>query len=237
MTEEVKKRKVVFCMATLTRPSAPFIAALEETIPHIVAAGWDEGYVNMIGCPYISNARATLTRKAFDADADTIVYLDYDLSWTPESMLKLLSAEGEVVAGTYRFKKPDAEEYMGTINIDEKNRPIVRDSDGAIWAEWVPAGFLRVDVSAIRKMMKAFPSLLYGNPDKYSFDLFNHGAYRGLWYGEDYAFSRRWNKIGGQIWIVPDLDITHHNVTTGAAFPGNYHKFMLRQPGGSEALK
>ena len=34
--------------------------------------------------------------------------------------------------------------------------------------------------------------------------------------------------------LVPDLDITHHG-SDGAAYPGNYHGFLMRQPGGSEA--
>lgn len=228
-----KKKKVIFCMATLTRPSMPFVEALEKTIPVIVDAGWSEGYVNEIGCPYISHARARLTRKALDAEPTTIVYLDYDLSWRPEDMLKLLSTEGEVVAGLYRFKKNE-EEYMGTIHSDGNDRPMVRPKDGAIWAEWVPAGFLRVDVTAIRKLMRTYPELLYGDPDKYSFDLFNHGAYQGVWYGEDYAFSRRWNSASGQVWVVPDMNITHHNIQDGVSYPGNYHEFLLRQPGGSK---
>jgi hypothetical protein len=58
-----------------------------------------------------------------------------------------------------------------------------------------------------------------------TFDLFNHGAHEGVWWGEDYAFSRRWREMGGEIWVVPDLDITHHS--RDAAFPGNYHKFLL----------
>ena len=47
----------------------------------------------------------------------------------------------------------------------------------------------------------------------YSVDLFNHGAHDGAWYGEDYAFSRNWLALGGDIWIVPDLNLTHHSPT------------------------
>jgi hypothetical protein len=149
--------------------------------------------------------------------------------------LKLLQVKDDVVTGTYRFKKPE-EEYMGTIKSDGNDRPIVR-KDGCIWCDWAPGGFLKVTREAIRKIMRAYPELLYGEPDRYSVDLFNHGAHNGVWYGEDYAFSRRWNQAGGQIWLVPDIDITHHNITTGEAYPGNYHRFLLRQPGGSEAPK
>jgi hypothetical protein len=74
--------KVVFCVPSLNGPTAPFIAAMERSIPLVDGAGWDEALVQEIGNPYISAARATMLRKALDAGADVIVFLDYDLSWT-----------------------------------------------------------------------------------------------------------------------------------------------------------
>jgi GT2 family glycosyltransferase len=60
--------------------------------------------------------------------------------------------------------------------------------------------------------------------------LFNHGAHKGVWYGEDYAFCRNWRDAGGELIIVPDLDITHH--TTEKAYEGNFHIYLRQQPGG-----
>lgn len=82
--------------------------------------------------------------------------------------------------------------------------------------------------------MKAYPELVYGPAYAPSVDLFNHGAHKGCWWGEDYAFSRNWTDCGGDIWLVPDLDLNHH--TADEVFVGNFHKFMLSQPGGSEAI-
>lgn len=221
--------KVVFATPSLSGPTAPYIKALEESIPLITGAGWDEAYVQEVGNPYISAARATLTRRALDAGADVIVYLDYDLSWRPADLLTLIETGGDVVAGVYRFKK-DAEEYMGALIDAPDHRPIVR-SDGCIAADRVPAGFLKITREGIRRFMRAYPHLVYGEPEHPSVDLFNHGAHEGVWFGEDYAFSRNWIACGGEMWIVPDLDLTHH---AGAkAYPGNFHRFMLAQPGGS----
>jgi hypothetical protein len=226
-----KQKKVVFATPTITRPFPQYLDALEASIPLIVAAGWDEAAVYEVGCPYISHARARMTRRALDAKADVIVYLDHDCSWAPRDLLTLLETEGDVVAGTYRFKKAE-EAYMGTICTDADDRPVTR-ADGCIRAEWVPAGFLKVTRDGIRRFMKAYPELLFGPPDNYSVDLFNFGAHKGVLYGEDYAFSRNWNDLGGEIWIVPTLHIDHHSPEK--AFKGCFHDFLLRQPGGSEA--
>jgi glycosyltransferase involved in cell wall biosynthesis len=223
--------KAIFCVPSLHGPTKPFIEAVERSIHPVIAAGWEQGMVEERGCPYISNARATMLRKALDAKADVIVFLDYDLSWDEGDLLRLIKTEGEVVAGTYRFKM-DEEKYMGRLFEDEHGRPIVRD-DGCVKAEWIPAGFLKITTGAVHKLMEAHPELTYGPKYAPSVDLFNHGAHDGVWWGEDYAFSRRWNALGGEIWVIPDLNIAHHSADK--AFPGNFHRYLLSLPGGSES--
>src|SRR4249919_2308531 len=98
------KRKVVFCVPSLFGPTQPFIDALEKSIGPVIEAGWEEGLVEERGCPYISAARATMLRKALDAKADAIVFLDYDMSWDEGDLLRLIDTPGEVVSGAYRFK-------------------------------------------------------------------------------------------------------------------------------------
>jgi len=93
-------KKVVFCLPTVKRPYQQCLDSIEASLPLIKAAGWDEGMVNEVGNPYISAARATMLRKALDAKADVIVFIDHDLSWRPADMLKLIETEGDVVAGT-----------------------------------------------------------------------------------------------------------------------------------------
>lgn len=222
--------KVVFCVPTLTKPFQQCLDSLKASIPLIEEAGFEHGMVNEVGCPYISAARATMLRKALDAKADIIVFIDHDLSWEPGDLLKLIQTKGDVVSGTYRFKKEEVE-YMGALITDDDGFPIARD-DGALRAHSIPAGFLKITESCVDTIIKAYPELCYGKRYAPHVDLFNHGAYQGVWWGEDYAFARRWRDCGGEVWLVPDLNLTHHS--KDAAFPGNYHRFLMRQPGGSE---
>lgn len=223
--------KVIFCIPTLTRPYQVTLDSLAASVPALEEAGWEHAMVSEIGCPYISGARAAMLRKALDAKADVIVFIDHDLSWDSGDMLKLIETEGDVVAGIYRFKKDGEETYMGILDDNADGSAKVR-KDGCIKATRVPAGFLKVTKEAVGRFMAHYPELVYGPPYNPSVDLFNHGAHKGAWWGEDYAFSRNWINCGGEIWIVPDLNLDHHS--TEKAYAGNFHKFMLRQPGGSE---
>lgn len=223
-------KKVVFCIPTVSKPYKATLDSLEASIPLIQAAGWDDEAVYEVGCPYISAARSKMLRKAMDAKADVVVFIDHDLSWDPEDLLRLIETEGDVVSGTYRFKK-EPEEYMGSLIVDPEGRPIVRD-DGCIQAAFIPAGFLKITKHAVNLFMSAYPELCYGERFAPCIDLFNHGAHNFTWYGEDYAFSRRWTDKCGKIWLVPDINLTHW--AGNVAYPGNYHRFLQRQPGGSE---
>lgn len=189
--------------------------------------------VNNIGSPYISHARATMLRKAQEANADVIVFIDHDLSWRPEDLLKLIETEGEVVAGTYRFKK-EPEEYMGALIPDINGFPQVRE-DGCLLAHSIPGGFLKITKAGVSRFMYHFPELQYIEKDTLTVDLFNHGVHKGVWYSEDYAFARNWNERCGKIWLIPDLNLTHHTETVG--YPGNFSLYLRKQEGGDLHLR
>lgn len=228
------KTKVVLCVPTLTRPYAQTLKAIEGSVAALDAAGFDHYLVSELGNPYINGARATMLRKALDIKADIIVFIDHDVSWRPDDLVKLIQTEGDVVAGLYRFKTPEEVRYMGVLDDDANGMQKVR-GDGCIKATLVPAGFLKITRNVVNRFMQAYPHLMYGEACNPSVDLFNFGAHKGAFWGEDYSFCRNWTDAGGEIWIVPDLSITHHSVDQD--FPGNYHEFLLRQPGGSEATQ
>lgn len=222
------KTKVVFCIPIVGRPYDQCVASLEASLPLIEAAGYEHGMVQILDCPYISAARANMLRSALDAKADLIVFIDYDMSWEPRDMLKLIQTEGDVVAGTYR-PKIDDEQYMGTIETNADHTPVVR-ADGCISAKLVPAGFLKITKEAVDAFMLAYPELCYGPQYHLSVDLFNHGVHERIWWGEDYSFARRWKDKCGPIWIIPNVNLDHN--TKKGVFKGNYHNFLRRQPGG-----
>ena len=224
-----KPKKVAFCVPTLTKPYKVMLDSLAASIPLIQEAGWDDCMVSEVGCPYISHARSAMLRKALNAEATVIVFIDSDVSWKPEDMLTLIETEGDVVAGTYRFKN-DTGDYMGTCLPDINGIPQVRE-DGGVRAYCVPAGFLKITDQCVDIFIREYPELCYGSRYSPKVDLFNHGAWEGVWYGEDYAFCRRWRETGGDVVIVPDLDISHWR--DDKEYKGNYHTYLQSQPGGS----
>jgi hypothetical protein len=125
-------KHVVFCIPTVTQPFQQTLDSVRASVPLIEAAGWAHSIVYEVGSPYISCARSTMLRKALDAMATHIVFIDHDLSWDAQDLLDLIEAKGDVVSGTYRYKK-DEVEFMGSLMPGLDGLPQVR-SDGGIRA-------------------------------------------------------------------------------------------------------
>lgn len=220
--------KVAICYATYSRPTDAFLESLEREVPLLDAAGIEHKAVCEVGCPYISGARATLIRRSMGFDPDAYVFIDDDVSWSPGDLVKLIQAKGDVIGGTYRFKTSGEPKYMGKSFLGPNGKPLVR-ADGAISAICLPAGFLKVTKRAVRRFMKAYPELTInadglGNTP----DLFNHGAHKGIWFGEDYAFCRRWLECGGEVWLLPDLWLDHNGRGDDLrVWRGNFHRHLL----------
>lgn len=228
-----KPKKVVFCIPTYQRPTQACLDSLEASVPLIEAAGYKHGAIFEVGNAYISAARATMLRAALTAEADIIVFIDDDVSWEPQNLLTLIQTEGEVVGGTYRTRE-DNPNYMGRILQDFEGKAVNVRKDGCIEMTALPAGFLKITKDTVTHFMLSYPELCYGTPWSYSIDLFNHGAYKGLWWGEDYSFCRRWRDSGGKVWCIPNMNIDHNARDGKRIWRGNFHEYLMRQPGGAK---
>jgi hypothetical protein len=68
---------------SLCGPTAPFIAAMEQSIPLVTGAGWDERLGPGDRQPVHQRRPRHDAPQGAGRQADVIVFLDYDLSWDP----------------------------------------------------------------------------------------------------------------------------------------------------------
>lgn len=227
-------RRVAICTPTWERPTSAYLSALEGSVPLLDSAGWEHFAGFEVTNPYISAARASMLAKALDKGCDTIVFIDDDVSWRPEDLLRLIETEGDVVGGNYRYKTEDEVRYMGKPFLGKNGHPLVRD-DGCVEMMAMPAGFLKITRSTVDRFLEGYPHLRMNWTDGgVAVDIFNHGVHNGTWFGEDFAFCRNWLGLGNDIWCIPDMEIQHNGrgywtkdgYTPEKPFPGNYHRFL-----------
>jgi hypothetical protein len=237
--------KVALCIPTRKEPFPQMIEAVDASIASIKAAGHVVGAVTVAGSAYISWAAALMVAKGLLWGADAAILIEDDMSFGPDALLKLIETPGDVVAGNYRYKT-ELEEYMGFPLLtgdpggafDKPELPegvqstmLIR-KDGCIVGKSAPAGFLKITRECVERFRKAYPETICDDTRQGTefTDLFQHGGHKGVWYGQDFAFCRRWRDCGETVWIQPDLDISHwlrKDDGTYVEFPGNYRKWLM----------
>lgn len=135
---------------------------------------------------------------------------------------KLIAHDLDFVGGLYALKKPNVKR-SSSISID--GSPIQFDS-GLQEMRWLSSGCFCIKRSAIKKMIDAYPELIYDGDDNASgtkvfggfipmiYDL-KEGDFPNAklpfrkYLSEDYSWCERWRQIGGKIWIDSSICFNH----------------------------
>lgn len=215
---------------------SPYILSMFQTVYALARHTKVEFEFNELsGDSYVWRARNLLAERFLISDATHLIFIDSDHAWSLEAIMRLIKADADVVGGAYPTKN-NWEHYSVVVYTDEKGIPETRD-DGLIRAQKVPTGFMKIKREVFERLKKAYPENWYwegggdgGSPRK-MYDYFGHMTLNHIKMGEDISFCKRWEMIGGEIYVEPRCDIDHIGTKT---WKGNYHKFLTKQPGGSE---
>lgn len=215
---------------------SPYIRSIFQTVYALARRTSVEfEYIERSGDSYVWRARNMLADTFMRSDYSHLFFIDSDHGWDLEAIMRMLKADVEVVGATYPMKN-GWEQYAGTVYTDEKGIPELDHETGLIRAHSVPTGFMKIKRSVFEKMKKAYPHSWYFDTDENGitrkfYDYFGHLTTNHVKMGEDISFCRRWELIGGELWIEPRCNIAHCGQKI---WEGNYHQYLMRQPGGSK---
>jgi hypothetical protein len=174
------------------------------------------------GNALIADARALIVAQFLDSKADTLVFIDSDVSWEAGALLKLLDAPVDMVAGIYPQRK-DPINYC--VKWQDKPELIADPETGLLQVDGVPAGFMKLSRKQLESMVEQYPdSEFYVEtaPNKKAWALFADYRIGKHKMGEDYAFCRRWTDMGGKIWINPEVKMGHCGFKTFQGHLGDW---------------
>ncbi len=155
--------------------------------------------------------RNRLITDFINSDCTHMLCIDSDLGWPCEAVLGLLSKNVEFVAGCYPARG-NLKTFIFRPIVDETQKLDVDKDKGLLKMEYIPAGFMLIQRSAIEKMIKKFPELYFEPKDKShppSYALFNTEVIDQQFWGEDYIFCKRAREAGVDIWVDPMIQFDH----------------------------
>lgn len=185
------------------------------------------------GDALITRARASLVAQFLgDATATHLLFLDADIGFEPEQVVRLIECGAEMCAAIYPIKRIDWAKIKSSIEtqrpnpassslryvfeVDDSNA--VTECAGFVKVRYAGTGFLMVRRAALEKMCAHYPQLKFkrdhstdaASPSDNRFALFECMiAEDGTYLSEDFAFCKRWTDIGGEIWADLNSKLDH----------------------------
>lgn len=177
----------------------------EQTVAQ--AAGIDFRALFLPGCSLITMARNQMAQDFVDSDADKMVFIDSDISWEPGSIVQLASHNVDFVGGAYRLK---SEDECYPVEWLENGRELWA-KDGLLKTAHIPGGFMCLSRAVFARFRVSYPVRRYTHHGHDFHAYFHAPFHNGRLYGEDAAFCHDWREIGGDVWVDPELTLTHHD--------------------------
>lgn len=158
---------------------------------------------------HVDDARNAIVRDFLMSKADSLVFIDNDVGWEPEMLVRLCKHDRDVVAGVYPLKQTE-EEYPVRV---APGVELWADEDGLVEVLGVPTGFLKIKRHVLEKLSDAEPRKFYGRGQENTgvpHSIIFERIYKdGVRYSGDYAFCEKWRDMGGKLYVDPTMTFSH----------------------------
>ncbi len=197
----------------------------------------------------ITRARNRLVAQFLRTPGTHLFFIDADLRFHPNDILRLIAHDRPVVAAAYPAKAVREENIVGHVFADieqvrrattqyvvnvlfEDEEAMARNEatlkDGLIEVLDAGTGFLAIKRHVIDELVAAHPELTYYPERTYQADpddpqpewaVFDTMIDGGRYLSEDYAFCRRWQALGGSVWLDPSIALDHVGTHVFRGYP------------------
>jgi hypothetical protein len=188
------------------------------------------------GDALITRARANLVTLFLDDPSAThLLFVDADIGFKPEQVVRLIESGADVVAGCYPIKrinwdkagraleahrpKLQAASLDYVLEIENPERVVV--VNGFTRVRYAGTGFLMIrrhvlermcahpDYAPLRFFREHSHDALAGSPNRFALFECMIDPATGTYLSEDFAFCKRWTDIGGEIWADLESRLDH----------------------------
>ena len=158
-------------------------------------------------------------------DATHLMFIDADIGFGPFTVFQMLMRDVDVVSASYPIKGIQWENLLGKKHTsvpemqDASIRHVVQDfseqdpDTGLVPVKDAGTGFMLIRRDVIESMIAEHPEWEYQSEDEEEgvkwHAIFDCEIEDGRYLSEDYTFCRRWQRMGGTVWLDPTITLTH----------------------------
>tara|TARA_B100002049_G_C15829682_1_gene270488 strand:- start:27 stop:575 length:549 start_codon:yes stop_codon:yes gene_type:complete len=181
------------------------------------------------------------------------MFVDADIEFEWPSILRLLDYDKDVVVGAYPKKGIDWEDLHNDIsagivpkhdtelhstsyalNFEKTDDGKLISENGLFKLKDAGTGFMLIKREVFTTLITNFPDIKYTNDiniqssvsdEFYAFFDTSIDPDSNRYLSEDYTFCRRWQSVGGKIWLDPNIQLNHIG---SHAFTGHIQKIFRK---------
>lgn len=215
-----RARSVMICTPVARNPVYQYTAALASTLLFLCDQGIRITFQFVVGGSVIHKARNELCAHFLASDCTDLLFIDDDMEWSPNSVLRLLASDKPLIGGVGRMRvqKPNSDPAVWCWRpLHDAAGELHQDEMGSIEAKGFGAAFMLINRRVLHDMATAHPEWKragahdwpQGLRDHY-YEFFRQGeAGSDVEFGEDYVFCNRWRAMGNQVWVDPTIRLGH----------------------------
>jgi hypothetical protein len=178
--------------------SIEYSSSLAKSVMLLSDNGYHIDHIYINGEAIVQSARNKLFFNAYHKDYDCVVWIDSDIEWSPEDLLRLVKSPLDVVGATYR-RKTIKELYVAKISNLIKGDIIEVDGIGF--------GFLKMSRKVIDALWNTNES--YEDDRSMCKNVFEVTVANGQMYSEDYVACKKIKDLGFNVYLDKTIDLSH----------------------------
>ena len=157
----------------------------------------------------VNRARNSCAAKFLSGDCTHLMFVDADIQFNPQDIVKLINHDKDIVGGVYPQKTLPPKMVVNTLNNGEHEGDLIEVGT-------LGTGFMLIKRSVFEKMIEegatpyvdAIGLSQQENANQYDFFQCTIDS-QGRYLTEDWSFCRRWRQLGGKIWADKTIGLTH----------------------------
>ena len=213
MTKETKP-SVMIAMPCYDSVKVSTMISLIKLVQQLGKSGIQVS-INTMKSPLIHQARNYLTSVFLTTDFTHLLFVDSDVEFEPEAVLRMLVAKKDVICTPYRVKSLDVNQKMYTVEL-KKDAPL--EPGDLIEITAGPTGIMLIHRDVFKKIIEKFPDLKIknsvfpkpGDDHKYYYNFFDFKFEDGYSSGEDVSFCKLVEKVGFKLYANTASFTKHH---------------------------
>ena len=211
-----RTRSVFIATPVARHPVRQYTFSHSRTMVHLAQLGIRSWMQQIIGNSNVARARNELAAWFLASDYTDLLFIDDDMGWEPNAVVRLLASEQDVIAGVGCKKVLCADTDPAKWCLRVLDGPITQDAMGAIEVEGVGTGFMKITRSVFGRMQnmhpewkrRGWPKMPAAVRAQY-YEFFRFSSEGEDEFGEDIGFCRTWRALGGTVWIDPTIKLVH----------------------------